>query len=150
MDITFTLAALADLDALVDSMRDYYAFDHLAFDGRVARTALQQIVSEPLLGRVYLIQSDGQTLGYVVLTLGFSLEFRGRDAFVDELYLRPSVRGQGIGKRTLQHAETVCRSLGVQVLHLEVKRANVKAQEIYKKFGFQDHDRYLMTKWLTL
>jgi ribosomal protein S18 acetylase RimI-like enzyme len=38
--------------------------------------------------------------------------------------------------------------LGVHTLHLEVERKNVRAHHLYRKMGFEDHDRYLMTKWL--
>jgi ribosomal protein S18 acetylase RimI-like enzyme len=33
-------------------------------------------------------------------------------------------------------------------LHLEVERANTAAQGVYRRAGFKDHDRYLLTKWL--
>jgi len=38
--------------------------------------------------------------------------------------------------------------LGVKALHLEVERTNTAAQAFYRKIGFKDHSRYLMTKWL--
>lgn len=85
-------------------------------------------------------------LSNAVLCLGFSLEYKGRDAFVDEIYIRAAFRGQGLGKRALEFPEAECRALGVQALHLEVERANTNAQEVYRKHGFIDQDRYLMTK----
>ena len=42
----------------------------------------------------------------------------------------------------------VCRTEGIAALHLEVERANTIAQEVYRKQGFKDHDRYLLTKWI--
>jgi ribosomal protein S18 acetylase RimI-like enzyme len=36
----------------------------------------------------------------------------------------------------------------VQALHLEVELAKTKAQAFYHKVGFEDHDRYLLTKRL--
>ena len=100
------------------------------------------------LGGVWLIRSGASAVGYVVLTLGYSIEFRGRDAFLDELYLRPEARGRGAGRKALEFVEGVCRSLGVRALHLEVERANAGAQALYRKAGFVDPDRYLMTKWV--
>ena len=43
-------------------------------------------------------------------------------------------------------AETQCRAVGVRALHLEVERDNTNARALYRKVGFVDHDRYLMTK----
>jgi GNAT superfamily N-acetyltransferase len=41
-------------------------------------------------------------VGYIVLTFGYSLEYLGRDAFIDEFYLRESYRGRRWGRRTLE------------------------------------------------
>jgi GNAT superfamily N-acetyltransferase len=85
----------------------------------------------------------------MVLTFGFSLEFHGRNALLDELYLREEFRGRGLGRASLVRAEEICRREGIRAVHLEVDRVNVRAQEVYRKAGYKDHDRYLLTKWLT-
>jgi GNAT superfamily N-acetyltransferase len=46
-----------------------------------------------------------ETIGYIVLTLGDSLEYHGRDAFVDEIYIRESHRGKGIGAQAIKFVE---------------------------------------------
>lgn len=104
------------------------------------------LVGDASLGRVWLICTAGTAIGYMVLTLGFSLEYGGRDAFIDEIYIREPSRGQGIGTHALSFAEERCRALGVRALHLEVERANSGAYNVYRRVGFVDHDRYLMTK----
>ena len=149
MTATFTIAQRADIETLLELMREYYEFDHLPFDEQVARAALAKFVDDEALGRVWLISDGGSTVGYLVLTLGYSLEYGGRDAFIDEVYIRAGHRGQGIGQGALAFAEDVCRSLGVRALHLEVERANTSAHSLYRKVGFVDHDRYLMTKRIT-
>ena len=149
MDSTLRLAGPADIDLLLTLMPEYYAFDHLCFDAPAARAALQQILSEPSRGRVWLIQLAGTSIGYLVLTFGFSLEFHGRDAFVDELYIRAAYRRRGFGQAALRFVEAACPELGVHALHLEVERGNTNAQALYRKQGFADHDRYLLTRWIT-
>ncbi len=148
MDVGFKLAGVADVDLLVEFMREFYALDHLAWDEQAARDALRQILSNNSFGRVWLIQVGGGPVGYIVLTLGFSLEFHGRDAFIDEIYIRSEYRGRGIGRRALEVAEGACRSLGVGALHLEVGRENTDAQGMYRKAGFEDQDSRLMTKYV--
>lgn len=146
MDVAYRPAGMTDVDLLVELMREFYEFDHLIFDEQVARSALQKILCDDLCGRVWLIQIDGSSIGYVVLTLGFSLMYGGRDAFIDEFYIRAEHRRRGVGIKALEFVEGACRSLGVQALHLEVGRGNTNAQAVYRKFGFEDHDQYLMTK----
>lgn len=135
-----------DLDQIIELMGAYYAFDGLAFDESGARAAVSRLLADPSYGRVFLIQVDGMIAGYAVLVLGYSVEFHGRDAFVDEIYLREEYRRQGLGPRVLAFLEDVCRSLEVRALHLEVERHNTAAQSVYRRVGFVDHDRYLMTK----
>jgi ribosomal protein S18 acetylase RimI-like enzyme len=95
-----------------------------------------------------LIRVNDATAGYLVLTFGFSLEFGGRDALIDELYVRENFRGRGLGRASLVLAAEVCREEGIRALHLEVDRVNTRAQGVYRQAGFRDHDRYLLTKWL--
>lgn len=146
MELTFALANSADADMLLQFMQEFYAFDHLEFEEESARRALTTLLNDAALGRVWLICTDSVAIGYVVLVFGFSLEFRGRDAFVDEFYLREEYRGKGIGTQALHFVEDACRSLNIRALHLEVSRDNTPAQRVYRAFGFVDHDRYLMTK----
>lgn len=147
-EITFNRAGVEDAPLLVEMMREFYAHEGLRFDEAAAQAALAGLLNDESRGRVWLIALGGATVGYAVLTFGYSLEFKGRDAFVDELYLREAARGRGVGPLALQFLEQACQSLGVRALHLEVERANTHAQAVYRKAGFRDHDRYLMTKWL--
>jgi ribosomal protein S18 acetylase RimI-like enzyme len=86
--------------------------------------------------------------GYVVLTLGFSFEFRGHDAFIDELYIEPAYRRRGYGREAVRFLEEQARKMGANALHLEVDYGNDPAMELYRRSGYQDHNRFLMTKWL--
>jgi ribosomal protein S18 acetylase RimI-like enzyme len=147
-DPVFEPATSNEIEMLVAMMRELYTYDGLAFDESIARRALMGVIDNETFGRVFLIRLENDVAGYAVLTFGYSLEFHGRDAFVDELYLLDEYRGRGIGKRALQFLTEVCANEGVSALHLEVDRENTSAQAVYRKFGFEDHDRYLMTKWL--
>jgi diamine N-acetyltransferase len=148
-DPIFKPATSDDIETLIVMMRDLYAHDGLApLDEACASRALRGVIGDYTLGRVFLILLANEAAGYAVLTFGYSLEFHGRDAFVDEIYLRAEYRGLGIGKRALEFLTEVSAAEGVNALHLEVERANSSAQAVYRKFGFEDHDRYLMTKWI--
>lgn len=147
--VEFKRATVADIETLLPLLREFYAFEHLVFEEVGLRAALRGILENPVHGHIYLIEAGGEWLGYTVLTLGYSLEFRGVDAFVDELYLREAARGRGLGKQALEFLAEVCRTLGIKALHLEVDHSNQRAQSVYQTFGFQNHDRHLMTKWLT-
>jgi diamine N-acetyltransferase len=145
---SFRLATESDADTVLDMMRDYYAFDGHTFDPPRAREALLAFLRDPSFGRAWFILDTDIPVGYVVLTLGYSLEYLGRDAFIDEFYLRESHRGKGWGKGALTFVEDQAQALGVRSIHLEVVRRNSAAKEVYRKCGYIDHDHYLMSKWI--
>lgn len=149
MGANYKLADTCDADALLVLMREFYAYEHLAFDEALARAALLEMLGDGAFGRVWLIRHEGEVAGYVVITFGFSLEFGGRYALVDELYIGEAHRGRGVGTQTLGFVAESCRAFGVSALRLEVERSNIGAHTVYRKFGFTDHDRYLMTKWMS-
>jgi ribosomal protein S18 acetylase RimI-like enzyme len=107
--------------------------------------ALRQIVSGEPMARCWLIRHAEEAIGYVVLTLGYSIEHGGRDGFIDDLYLVPAARGSGAGAAVLDFALDRARHLGIQTLHLEVDAANDRANALYRSRGFADNGRRLMS-----
>lgn len=107
---------------------------------------MRGLVKDRELGTILLIIDDGKPVGYLVLALGYSLEYGGRDAFIDEFFILEQHRGKGLGKMALVRAEMLARKYRVRAIHLEVTRHNSSVIDIYRRDGFVDHDRYLMTK----
>ena len=130
MDPTFQAADRPDVDALLGLRRAFCHHEDMPFDEGAARTALDNLLADGSLGKVWLIYLDGAAAGYIVLTFGYSLEFDGREAFVDELYVEEPHRGKGLGGLALRLAEEACRALGVRALHLEVDRENLRARAV--------------------
>ena len=149
MLVTFSLAGPADLDSLMGFLREFYALEHLAFDETRSRETLEVLLGDPTLGLAWVIQTEGTAAGYVVLTFAYSLEYQGRAACLDEIYLRPERRGQGVGTEVLRFVEGYCRAHGIRSLHLEVERPNTAAQRLYRRAGFASPDRVAMKKWVT-
>jgi len=142
------IADLKDVELLLDLMQGLYAFDHMPFDPARARGALVVLLADSSLGGVFLVEALGEAAGYAVLTLGYSLEFAGKYALLDELFILEEHRSRGAGRQVLSFLEDQCRAMGLQALRLEVARANRGARDLYAKMGFELHDRDLMTLWL--
>jgi ribosomal protein S18 acetylase RimI-like enzyme len=117
--------------------RELYAGENMAFPPR-ADQAMRHLVNNPQYGRCFVIERDGSIVGYLVIGFGFSLEFGGRDAFLDELYVVAEARGAGIGKAAVAHAAQFCTAEGIGALHLEVSRNNPAGQKLYRGMGFSE------------
>jgi ribosomal protein S18 acetylase RimI-like enzyme len=147
-DPQFRQALESDADVLLEFMQEYYAFDGHGFDHEKARTALTALLRDANLGLSWLILDGDAAVGYVVLCFGYSLEWLGRDAFVDEFYLREEYRGRGWGRKTMEFAEEEARAAGVRTLHLEVVQENTAARQLYRKLGFAEHRSTFLSKWI--
>jgi GNAT superfamily N-acetyltransferase len=143
------LAAVAgaDLPLLERFVRAYYLEDGHVFDAERQLAALTALVEGEPFGRAWLIRLDERPVGYVVLSWGFSVEAGGREACLDEFYLVLEVRNRGLGRRVLALIEAEARVAGMCRIFLEVQRHN-SAIGLYRRAGYLDHDRFLMSKLL--
>ena len=142
-------AKASDASALLRMMRSLAGHPPaIPFDEAEARQALERFLAHAELGQGWLLWLSEKPAGHVILTLGYSFEYRGRNAFVDELYIEPEFRRMGLGRSAMEFVEKKARELGVNAVHLEVDRSNDAAAELYRRAGYADHGRHLMTKWL--
>jgi GNAT superfamily N-acetyltransferase len=144
-DLQFTRATPEHVDLLLVMMQEFYIFDHHKFVEQKAKDAVLNFLSTERWGYAWLIYMNAQPIGYVAITFGYSLEFGGRDAFIDEVYLREPYRGMGIGSEIIDYLKGVCKTDGIRALHLEVGSENKAAVQFYLKVGFEDRQSRLMS-----
>jgi GNAT superfamily N-acetyltransferase len=96
------IATLEDTPILVELMSEFYANSGFVLHEERASAAFEKILSEETRGRVWILEQDNQPAGYVVLTIGYSMEYGGLDAFVDDLFVRSPYRGKGLGRAALE------------------------------------------------
>jgi GNAT superfamily N-acetyltransferase len=144
----WTPATAGDVPRVVELMRAFYAEEKLIYHEERALRAVSELFIEPAPGQLFLLREGETVHGYVLGTMGFSLEFGGRFVLLDELYLTPAARGRGEGRRALACIEAWARDQGVCTMRLEVNDHNEKARAIYVKAGYVDERRGIFTKWL--
>jgi len=59
-------------------------------------------------------------------------------AHINNLAVRPELRGRGLGIQLLEAVVAEAQRLGAGSVALEVRRSNVAAQRLYKKAGFRE------------
>src|SRR5262245_26499156 len=124
-----------DLDALVPLVREFCEIDGHLYDDGLVRGALVPLLANDLYGVVWIATQEGQLAGYAVVTWGYSLESGGRDALLDELYVR--ARGTGIGRVLMDAMLVDCAARGLRRMFLETEADNGRARAFYQALGFQ-------------
>ncbi len=140
------LATPGDIGILVSLVGAYHEFEGIDPVPEARAGAIMPLLERDDLGRIWLVLLDDVVVGYIALGFGYSIEFGGRDAFVDEFFLEESVRGRGIGRAVLRDVAAEAREFSIRALHLEVAKGNARAIRLYTAAGFEPRAKYrLMT-----
>jgi len=138
-------ADVADLDAvlvlLLAQLREHHNFTP---DAAVAR-ALDGLLAHPERGTVLVATLDGRIVGMAALSTMWTLEHGGPSVWLDELYVEPSRRSQGIGRALLAAACDAAREYGCHTIDLEVDAEHDRAAQLYAREGFA---RLARTRWV--
>jgi GNAT superfamily N-acetyltransferase len=147
--VTTRPAGPGDLPCLVEMMREFYAEADYALETEWAERSFRALLGDPALGAVFIVFAEGEPRGYAVLTFRHSMEFGGRDAFIDDLFVRKASRRQGLGRAVVGSLVGACGRLGILALHVETSGENRAAVALYESFGMRDRKRLLLTARLT-
>lgn len=142
MSTRLHLAGPDDLERLMPLTAAFSAEMGIEIDEDHRRAAVAPLLEGSPHGAVYLIGPQKAPVGYIILSFGWSLEFGGMDGFVDELYIRPAVRGRGMATDVLYSLPRALRDAGLKALHLEVRREDKAAQRLYRKARFELRDGF--------
>jgi ribosomal protein S18 acetylase RimI-like enzyme len=88
---------------------------------------------------VVLLGGDGPD-GIVVLRFRPALWTETLDAYLEELYVAPELRGQGLGQALLEAALELARSRGAGYINLETSVDDRAARSLYEKLGFTNRE----------
>lgn len=141
---TFKPLEIADIEVITQMMQNFYAIDNYPMDIEVAKTLFQEFITNEHLGKSWLIYSENEIVGYIILTYIFSFEYGGKIAFLDELFIKETARGKGFGKEAIQFIQGEVPKLSLKLLYLEVEPHNENAQKLYLAHDFELHNRKLM------
>jgi GNAT superfamily N-acetyltransferase len=150
-------ARRADVAELTGLMGAFYAESGFILDEERARAGFEALLADARLGRVWFIEDDaskvgaGAAVGYIVVTFVFAMEYGGMAATVDDFFVLPEARGEGLGKTAVAEVRRACAGLGMRALRVEVGRDNLVARAAYRSAGFEPlPDRGVMAAPLAL
>jgi ribosomal protein S18 acetylase RimI-like enzyme len=147
--VTFVMraATLDDVAAIVPRSSALQAHENIEISDVALEAALREMLVDPSLGGVWMIEDDGAIVGYAFVSFSFDLEFAGREAWLTELYIDDAARGRGAGTFALEALATRLRGLGVHAMHLQVRSDN-PALRLYERTGFTRVPRLIMSRRL--
>ena len=144
MHVELRRGTAADLGDLLPLVAAYHEFEGIGSSDKQRRESLSFLLRDQDFGAVWCISHDDELAGYIALCKGYSIEFGGFDAFIDEFYLAAEFRSKGIGGEALNAIKAEALKLDINALHLEVARDNTRARRLYAAHGFEAREKYLL------
>ena len=142
MDISFARAG--DIPQLLMLIRRYWDFEGIeGFAALRIELLLKELLTHrPERGLIWVAESQGALVGYLIVMLLMSVEHQGLMGEIDEFFVLPEARSCGIGTRLLAAAEEVLRQQGCVRLQLQLATANSRARPFYERHSFAARGDY--------
>ena len=99
--------------------------------GETIRSTVAKLIQDP--SAVYLLAGDD---GLAQLRFRLSVWTGVEDCWLEDVYVRDSARGTGLGKALTQAAVDRARERGCKRIELDVNERNARAVGLYTSLGF--------------
>jgi len=129
-------ATAADLDRIAPLFDAYRQFYGQAHDLALAREFLRERIEQNQSVIFVAVDSDGSALGFTQLYPSFSSASAKRTFILNDLFVDPAGRRNGVGRALLQAAADFGRSSGAVKLTLSTAHTNTSAQSLYEANGW--------------
>lgn len=124
-----------DKDFYINSVKAFYNSDavlHKIPEENIYKT-FDELMNSETYAQCYIFEKDEKRAGYALLAKTFSQEAGGEVLWIDEIFILPEFRSQGIGSEFFDYLKSNC---DVARLRLEFCPSNQKAINVYKRQGF--------------
>jgi GNAT superfamily N-acetyltransferase len=143
--LTLRVAIPSDAPLIVEYIRELAEFERepekvVATEADILRYAFGD---QPLV-RVTMAEWDGQPAGFALWFLNFSTWEGKPGIYLEDLFVRPAFRRNGIGKALLRHLAAIALEQGWTRFVWQVLDWNAPAIEFYEAHGAR-----IMRSWLT-
>jgi GNAT superfamily N-acetyltransferase len=134
--LTLDVATPDDVPTLLVLIGELAEFERLAHEVVVTEASLRDaLFAERPVVETVIARVDGEVAGFVIYFHNFST-FLGRPGLcIEDLYVRPSHRGQGVGRGLLAHVAALAGERGCGRMEWSVLNWNRRAIGFYESLG---------------
>ena len=137
-DLGVRRAQVADADIVGQLLHDFNSeFDDPTPGPRVLGERVRGLLAS---GEITVLLGGAQPHGLAVLRFRPALWKQALDCYLEELYVVPDRRGQGLGRALMQAAIELARQEGAGDMHLGTSEDDVVARALYESLGFTNRE----------
>ncbi len=133
--VTFRLAQSEDVGLVLKFIKELADYEELLHEVVATEEILMETIFEKKAAEVVIVEYDEKPIGFALFFHNFST-FLGRPGlYLEDLYIRPEMRGRGIGKLLLAYLAKLARDRNCGRLEWWCIDWNTPSIDFYKSLG---------------
>jgi GNAT superfamily N-acetyltransferase len=141
VNVTIRPATVADVPLILAYIRELAEYERLLDQLK----ATEELLRESLFGsrpaaEVLLADADGEPAGYALFFRSYSTFLAREGLYLEDVYVRPHLRGRGVGRALLARVAALAVSRGCGRLEWAVLDWNEPSIAFYRSLGAQPMD----------
>ncbi|MFJ3977871.1 GNAT family N-acetyltransferase [Streptomyces sp. NPDC090021] len=141
-------AEVTDVPVVCEMIRELAEYERVPHEARATEEQLREALfgERPAVFAHVAETEDGEVVGFAVWFLSFSTWRGVHGIHLEDLYVRPGVRGGGHGKALLRELARTCVERGYERLEWSVLDWNSPAIDFYRSVGAVSMDEWTVNR----
>ena len=138
-------ATEADVPLILQFIKDLAEYERLAHKVVATEEVLRRtLFGNPRFAEVVFARENGEDAGFALFFHNYSTFLGSPGIYLEDLFVKPSMRGRGIGKALLAHLAHLARERGCGRVEWAVLDWNTPSIEFYKSIGAVPLDDWII------
>ncbi len=140
-------AELKDLDIVFDFICE---LESEVFDYQIFKDIFEENLQNPNYV-YYLIEMENRAVGFISFHTQKLLHHCGVVGEIQEFYINPNFRNQGIGKLLIQEVKTYAKANNLKSIEVTSNKRRTENVQVYEHLGFRlSHNKFTINTTLDL
>ena len=136
-------ATPADREAFLTLWQGYLDYYDVDLSAEVTKATWARLLDPSSPVKARLADVNGQVQGFAIHLHHPSTWVLTEDCYLEDLFVAPEARGQGLGRALIDDLITLARAKGWGRVYWHTRIDNAKARALYDQYvGWDDHIRY--------
>lgn len=142
-DLAIRPATVADIPLILQLIRELAEYERAPEEAVATEQQLRDVLfGEKPSAEVLLGFEDGEAAGFAVYFFNFSTWLGRPGLYLEDLFVRPEMRGRGHGRALLEALARIAQERGCGRMEWAVLDWNEPAIQFYKKLGARPMDEW--------